>query len=40
MNGHVLKYIRWNHFVAMESKRGLAQLYWASVYGEELKRNT
>jgi len=35
MNAHVLKWYRWQHFLATRQCRQLAQAVWARTYNDE-----
>jgi hypothetical protein len=35
-NAHVLKYMRWQHFLAVANRRHFAQIVWATWYQMEL----
>jgi hypothetical protein len=34
-NEHVLKYYRWQHFLAVANSRQFAQLVWSTAYNTE-----
>lgn len=35
-NAHVLKFYRWQHFLAVQYRRPLAQLHWATMHNSEM----
>ena len=37
MNSHVIKWISWQHLIAVRSGRQFAQLFWSHSFNEELK---